>query len=88
MSDLGPWETPKPCWALHDDGRWYPGRLRMWRSSPAVLPGTTEGIAGLVTYSVGAGLQHYLWMHAERLRDGAEADPNPAEEAEPERPWA
>ncbi len=87
MPDLGPWETPKPCWARHDDGRWYSGRLRMWRSSPAVLPGTTDGLAGLVTYSTAPGLQHYLWLPAVRLRDGSEPDPNGEDEAAPEQPW-
>ncbi len=87
MPDLGPWETPKPCWALHDDGRWYAGRLLMWRPAATHLPGGGDGLAGLVRHSVGPGLQHYLWLPTGRLRDGAELDPNVEDKAAPEHPW-
>lgn len=59
----------------------------MWRPAATHLPGGGEGLAGLARYSVGAGLQHYEWLPADRLLDGAEPDPNAEDEAPPERPW-
>jgi hypothetical protein len=85
VPDLGPWDVPKPRWVQRDD-RWYPGRLEMWRPAVTHLPGGGEGLAGLVRYHVGAGLQHYEWVPAGRLRD-AGPDPNAGDEAEPEQPW-
>lgn len=47
----------------HRDGTWYPGRLHAWlrRRRP-------PGWDAVVSYHVGAGLQYYLCVPAERVR--------------------
>lgn len=56
---------------LHADGGWYPGWLHAWLR-------TDSGWRATVTYHIGAGLQHYLDVPADRVRkvddeDGAGA---------------
>jgi hypothetical protein len=58
----------------------------MWRPAVEVL-NRGEGLAGLVTFHTGPGLQHYLWVPAARLLPGDVPDPNPVDETDPAPPW-
>lgn len=70
----------RPAAWVEDDGRWYRGRIHSWHRTP-------DGWVAVASWHIGVGLQRYQDVPADRLRDGAEPDPNGEDEAAPEQPW-
>lgn len=57
----------------HQDGVWHEGRLHAWLRTRR-----PPGWRAMVSYSVGAGLQYYLDVPADRVkRQGPTAPPTP-----------